>query len=353
MRLAVFGLTISSSWGNGHATLWRGLIRALAHRGHQVHFFERDVSYYAQNRDLVGWLDGELILYSDWSSVEERARVAVAAADVSIITSFCPDSEAASRLVQSKGNGLKIFYDLDTPVTLDQYSKQGFVAYIPSEGLGGFDLVLSYTGGLALIELVKVLGARKAVTLYGHADPDFHCPSHPEVNHQADLSYLGTYANDRQPILEEMFFEPARRFPRKRFMVAGALYPETLDWPQNVDFLGHLPPSKHSTFFSSSALTLNVTRPSMAAMGFCPSGRLFEAAACRTPILSDCWVGMEEFFEPGKEILLANKTQEVVNLLSINPDVLAEIGLAARRRVLSQHTSEHRAQEFENIVRKL
>jgi spore maturation protein CgeB len=353
MRLVVFGLTISSSWGNGHATLWRGLLRALAHRGHHVSFFERDVPYYAKNRDLIDWIDGELVLYSEWSGVEERARAAVGAADVSIIASFCPDAQVASRLVLAKRDGLKIFYDLDTPITLDQYSKRGSVAYLPSGGLKDFDLVLSYTGGLALAELVRALGARKAVTLYGHADPDFHRRINPEANRQACLSYLGTYASDRQPMLEEMFFQPARQVPQRRFMVAGALYPETIDWPQNVDFVRHLPPSEHSTFFSSSALTLNVTRPSMAAMGFCPSGRLFEAASCQTPILSDRWLGIDEFFKPGKEILLAQTTQEVVDSLSIDPALLAEIGLAARRRVLSQHTSDHRAQEFENIVSNL
>ena len=353
MQLVVFGLTISSSWGNGHATLWRGLIRALAHRGHQVWFFERDVPYYAQHRDLISWADGELVLYAEWSKVEECARAAVGTADATIITSFCPDSQAASRLVQGTGEGLKIFYDLDTPVTLDQYSKRGSVSYLPSQGLVGFDLVLSYTGGLALTELVRVFGARKAVTLYGHADPDFHHPSCPETNHRACLSYLGTYASDRQPILEEMFFEPARRLRQKRFMVAGALYPESFDWPQNVDFVRHLPPSEHSTFFSSSAMTLNVTRPSMAAMGFCPSGRLFEAASCQTPILSDLWLGIEEFFKPGKEILLAQTTTEVVDSLSIDTSLLAEIGLAARRRVLSEHTSDHRAQELENILSSL
>ncbi|MBV8098877.1 MAG: glycosyltransferase [Verrucomicrobia bacterium] len=352
MQLVVFGLTISSSWGNGHATLWRGLLRAIAHRGHQVTFFERDVPYYAQNRDLVGWTDGELVLYPDWSSVEERARAAVRAANVSIVSSFCPDSQAASQLVQDNA-GLKIFYDLDTPVTLNQYSKQGFVSYLPTEGLSGFDLVLSYTGGLALAELVRLFDARKAVTLYGHADPNFHYPSCPETGHQASLSYLGTYANDRQPVLEEMFFETARRLPQRRFMLAGALYPETFDWPQNVDFVRHLPPSEHPAFFSSSAMTLNVTRPSMAAMGFCPSGRLFEAASCQTPIVSDLWVGIEEFFEPGKEILLAQTTQEVVDSLSIDAAQLAEIGLAARRRVLSQHTSDHRAQELEDILSNL
>jgi spore maturation protein CgeB len=352
MQLVVFGLTVSSSWGNGHATLWRGLIQALTHRGHHVAFFERDVPYYAQNRDLTGLVNGELVLYPDWPKVEERVRSVLATADVSVITSFCPDAAAAHGL-QKRSKGIKIFYDLDTPITLAQYSRNNPVSYIPGEGLGGFDLVLSFTGGSALTELVRVLGARKTSTLYGHADPGAHHPSDSESDYLATLSYLGTYASDRQPLLEEMFLEPARQLSQKRFTIAGALYPKDFKWAHNIYFVRHLPPAKHPTFFSSSLLTLNVTRPAMAAMGFCPSGRLFEAACCQTAVLSDYWRGIEEFFEPGKEILIAATTKEVVDILSYDTAMLAEVGLAARRRALSQHTSDHRAQEFEELVKNI
>jgi spore maturation protein CgeB len=350
MRLTVFGLTLSSSWGNGHATLWRGLGRALADRGHKICFFERDTPYYAKNRDLTQWADGDLVLYADWPEIKEQANAAIESADATIITSFCPDARPASELLWNSAKGLKIFYDLDTPVTLAEYQKNGSVSYIPNDGLRQFDLVLSFTGGSARQELARLLGARNVAALYGHVDPNVHRPSAPGKTYQANLSYLGTFAPDRQPTLERLFVEPARILPDKRFLIAGALYPDNFPWVPNMYFVQHLPPPEHAAFFSSSELTLNVTRPSMAQMGFCPSGRLFEAAACQTPIVSDYWPGIEEFFEPGKEILLVNETPDVVEALFSAPDRLAELGQAGRRRVLSQHTSAHRAREFEQLI---
>ncbi|MBV9873115.1 MAG: glycosyltransferase [Verrucomicrobia bacterium] len=350
MRLVVFGLTISSSWGNGHATLWRGLGRALADRGHEMAFFERDVSYYSQNRDLFKWEDGELILYSDWQTVRDQARAALKRADAVIITSFCPDALLATDLVESTGVSLKVFYDLDTPVTLAEYRKQGCVFYIPSDGLRRFDLVISFTGGLAMHELKRLFGARKVATLYGHVDPKFHRPSEPLESYRADLSYLGTFASDRQPSLDRFFVAPARSLPVQRFLIGGALYPASFPWAPNIYFVQHVPPSEHPAFFASSRLTLNVTRPSMAEMGYCPSGRLFEAASCQTPILSDYWPGLEEFFRPGEEILLANNTDDVAQALSVSPDRLQAIGTAGRNRVLTQHTSAHRAKELEELL---
>jgi spore maturation protein CgeB len=350
MRLTVFGLTLSSSWGNGHATLWRGLGRALADRGHKICFFERDTPYYSKNRDLTQWADGDLVFYADWPEIKEQAKAAIESSDATIITSFCPDARPASDLLWNSAKGLKIFYDLDTPVTLAEYRKNGSVSYIPKDGLRRFDLVLSFTGGSARQELTRLLGARNVAALYGHVDPNVHRPSSPGKTYQASLSYLGTFAQDRQPALERLFVEPARILPDKRFLIAGALYPDNFPWVPNMFFVQHLPPSEHATFFSSSELTLNVTRPSMAQSGFCPSGRLFEAAACQTPIVSDYWPGMEEFFEPGKEILLVNETSDVIEALFSAPDRLAELGQAGRRRVLNQHTSAHRAREFEQLL---
>ncbi|MBV9644575.1 MAG: glycosyltransferase [Verrucomicrobia bacterium] len=353
MRLIVFGLTLSSSWGNGHATLWRGLGRALARRGHAIVFFERDVPYYAQNRDLINWASGELVLYENWPVVEEKARVEVERADAVIITSFCPDALVASDLVSRSAAGLKIFYDLDTPITLTEYRKTRAVSYIPTDGLRRFDLVFSFTGGQAIEELRRLLGARRVATLYGHVDPEVHCPLQPSENYRANLSYLGTFANDRQQSLERLFVEPARTLPEKRFLIGGALYPQDFPWVSNIYFVRHLPPAEHPSFFSSSDLTLNVTRAPMVEMGFCPSGRLFEASACGTAILSDYWRGIEDFFKPGEEILLVEKTTDVVDALRLEPDALATIASGGRHRTLNQHTSEHRAQEFENVLAHL
>ena len=347
MKFVVFGLTVSSSWGNGHATLWRGLIRALETQGHEVAFFERDVPYYAGARDL--WeLPGrsELILYPDWESIRKRAEREVACADVAMVTSYCPDGIAACDLVLDEGPGLRIFYDLDTPVTLAKLGAGASVPYLPPYGLGEFDLVLSYTGGAALDALKRRLGARQVAPLYGHVDPSQHRPAEPVDAFRADFSYLGTYAADRQAALQMLFLDPARLRPGQRFVIGGSGYPEDFPWTDNIFFVRHLPPSDHPAFFCSSRLTLNVTRGDMAAMGYCPSGRLFEAAACGVPLLSDWWEGLDTFFTPGSEILIGRSREDSVAALDLPDEELRRIARAARERVLDEHTSAHRAREL-------
>jgi spore maturation protein CgeB len=350
MKLVIFGLTISSSWGNGHATLWRGLCRALIARGHRVVFFERDVPYYAGTRDLWEIPGGELVLYPDWESVLPRARRELADADVAMVTSYCADGVAASALALDSPAAVRAFYDLDTPVTLDALDSGRDVSYLPPEGLGGFDLVLSYTGGRALDALRERLGARRVAPLYGHVDPEVHRPVAPLEGRKADLSYLGTYAEDRQAALEALFLEPARRMPGRVFALAGAQYPQDFPWTDNVWFRQHLPPPEHPAFLCSSALTLNVTRRAMAEMGWCPSGRLFEASACGVPILSDRWEGLDAFFTPGEEILVATTTEEAMEAISAPPERLERIARAARERTLAEHTSERRAMELETAL---
>ena len=346
MKLVIFGLTISSSWGNGHATLWRGLIGGLARCGVRVVFFERDVDYYAHNRDLQSLSTGELILYPDWASISARARRELADADVAMITSYCPDAESAARLMASAFGGVSTYYDMDTPVTLARLAAGEPVDYIPSCGLGQFDLVLSYTGGEALSALRRELGARVARPLYGHVDPEAHARKSPDRRFTADLSYIGTYAADRQPVVEALFVEPARRRPERRFVLAGSGYPADFPWTDNIWFVRHLPPAEHPAFYSSSRLTLNATRADMAAMGWCPSGRLFEAAACGCPVLSDTWEGLDEFFIPGREILTAETSDEASGALDLTDAELRRIGAAARERVLADHTSDRRAAEL-------
>ncbi|MBV9076041.1 MAG: glycosyltransferase, partial [Methylobacteriaceae bacterium] len=339
MKLVVFGLTVSSSWGNGHATLWRGLLRALTEAGHQVVFYERDAPYYAQNRDLHEIPGGELVLYRSFDEVRGRAAADLAEAEVGMVTSYCPDGIAATALVLESRAEVRAFYDLDTPVTLSRLGRGERVDYLGPEGLAGFDLVLSYTGGAALTALQDRLGARRVAPLYGHVDPAVHRPVAPVERFEADLSYLGTYAADRQAALVQLFVEPARRRPNARFLIGGAQYPPDFPWTENIFFVRHLPPPDHPAFFSSGRLTLNVTREAMAAMGWCPSGRLFEAAACGVPILSDRWEGLDAFFEPGREILLADTTEEAVAALDLGTAELRRIARAARERVLAEHTS--------------
>lgn len=350
MKLAIFGLTVSSSWGNGHATLWRGLIRALAERGHEVVFVERDVPWYAEHRDLHALPGGgRLILYRDWADVLAIKRDLIDA-DALMVTSYCPDAVAATRLIEAEGRGLPVFYDLDTPVTLAHLAAGDAVDYLPPEGLSSFDLVLSYTGGPALQALEERLGARRTAPLYGHVDPAAHRPVPAEDVFRGDLSYLGTYAADRQPLLTELFIEPARAASSRRFVLGGSGYPADFPWEDNIHFKRHIPPPDHPAFFCSSPLTLNVTRADMAAMGWCPSGRLFEAAACGTTIVSDDWDGLSSFFTPGEEILLATKRDDVLAALDLPLATLGRIAEAARTRVLAEHSSAARAAELVTLL---
>jgi spore maturation protein CgeB len=346
MKIVVFGLTISSSWGNGHATLWRGLARALARAGHRVVFFEQDVPYYAMNRDLFEIPGGALVLYENWAEVAGRARREVAEADVAMVTSYCPDALAAAAFVVEQDRALAVFYDLDTPVTLARLGGGETVPYLGPRGLADFDLVLSYTGGAALDALQQRLGARRVAPLYGHVDPDVHRPVEPAARYRSDLSYFGTYAADRQAGVESLLMEPARRRPDSRFLIGGAQYPQDFPWSPNVYFVRHLPPSEHPAFFSSSRLTLNVTRRPMAEMGWCPSGRLFEAAACGTAVVSDVWEGLDAFFEPGGEILLARSSDDVVRALDLTDEEISRVAAAARARTFAEHTSERRMTEM-------
>lgn len=352
MKLVVFGLSMSSSWGNGHATIWRGLARGLAERGHRVVFFEKDVPYYASHRDMTDPAGARLVLYGSWADAKRRAEMELDGADAGIVTSYCPDAIDACSLVLSSKVAVKCFYDLDTPITLKAAEGGGAASYMPPYGLGGFDLVLSYTGGRALKGLKTLLGAKRVEALYGSADPHAHGPALPAPEYCADLSYLGTYAQDRQETLERLLIEPAERLPARKFVIGGALYPQDFPWRPNIYFVRHVPPPVHPSFYCSSSFTLNVTRGAMKEMGWCPSGRLFEAAACGVPVISDWWEGLDEFFEPGSEIVIARRAEEVVSALEMGDEEIKRIGRRARERALAAHTSSARAAELEQMIEK-
>ncbi len=353
MKFVVFGLSITSSWGNGHATLWRALCGALVRRGHRIVFFERDTPWYAGSRDFAGMPGLETVLYPGWDAVRPRAERELADADVAMVTSYCADGVAASALVLSSKSRARVFYDLDTPVTLDRLAAGDRPDYLPPDGLAGFDLVLSYTGGVALERLRSLLGARRVAPLYGSVDPDAHHPVPPVEEYRADLSYLGTYAADRQRALEQLLVEPARRLPGRRFVIGGAQYPKDFPWAENIFFVRHMPPPLHPAFFSSSRLTLNVTRRAMAEMGWCPSGRLFEALACGTPLLSDDWEGLDRFYTPGEEILIARGTEDAIAAIGLDDATLRRIAARARQRTLDEHTSDQRAADLEAALESI
>jgi spore maturation protein CgeB len=349
-RIVIFGLTVSSSWGNGHATVWRGLLRSLSAMGHSIVFFERDVPWYASARDLHQGHGYDLVLYRGWDEIARRAEAELARADAGIVTSYCPDAIAAAELILAKSELIHVFYDLDTPVTLERLCRGETVEYLPPDGLGRFDLVLSFTGGKALDELRTRLGARTALPLYGSVDVDAHQPVPPIPHYASDLSYLGTYAADRQEGVQRLLLHPAQTLPEKQFVIGGSLYPGDFPRTENLRFIDHVPPGEHPAFYCSSRITLNVTRGAMASFGYCPSGRLFEAAACGTPILSDTWEGLDEFFEPGREILLARSTGEAVEAMRLPDAALASIAANARRRVLAHHTAGRRAEQLLSML---
>lgn len=354
MHIVIFGLCMSSSWGNGHATLWRGLVRALSRRRHTVTFYEKDVPYYAANRD--GWEPPggvRLRLYREFADISREAATELRHTDLALSTSYCADGIAAARLLLDSAAGLKVFYDLDSPVTLSRLRLGINVAYLPPEGLAEFDLVLSFTGGRALEELNSHLGAQRVEPLYGWVDPEVHTPAARIAEFRSELCYLGTYAADRQHAVERLFVDAARFLPATRFAIGGAQYPEEFPWTSNIFFVRHLPPSLHPAFFCSARATLNVTREAMARYGFCPSGRLFEAAACGVPILSDQWEGLDSFFQPGTEILAVRDTSDVLDALSLTDHELTAIGVAAYERTLQCHTATRRVLELEAICDSL
>ena len=346
LRIVIVGLTITSSWGNGHATTYRGLVRGLARRGHDVLFLERDKPWYADNRDLAEPPYGRTVLYDSLDALRSRYAAAIAGADLVIVGSYVPEGIEAGRIVQSLATGVTAFYDIDTPVTLAAL-EAGTCEYLSADRLRGYDLYLSFTGGPTLLELERRWGAPCARPLYCSADPDLYSPA-PDTVPRWDLGYLGTYSTDRQPVLDRLLCEPARIWDEGRFVVAGPLYPPDIAWPANVERIEHAPPAEHRDFYAAQRFTLNVTRADMVRRGHSPSVRLFEAACCGTPIISDWWPGLDELFRPGEEILIAHDTDDVLAAIRSMPERRRHaIGAAGRERVLAAHTGDHRAAELE------
>jgi len=340
MKLVVLGLTLSSSWGNGHATTYRALLKAFAARGHEVLFLERDKPWYAAHRDL-GDSDYCTLAFYDSVADLDRWREEVATADAVIVGSYVPDGVEVGRWVQRTAKSVTAFYDIDTPVTLAKLARRDF-EYLSPDLIPGYDLYLSFTGGPTLRHIEREYGSLAARALYCSVDSDSYRPL--DVETRWDLSYLGTYSPDRQPVLEKLLIEPARRCPDRRFVVAGPQYPDDIDWPANVERIDHVPPADHPAFYAASRFTLNVTRADMIKAGWSPSVRLFEAGACATPIISDRWDGLDSLFAPGREIMLADSADDVVAALGTDA---AAIGTAARTRTLADHTAAHRAAELD------
>jgi len=345
MKITVFGLTISSSWGNGHATPYRAIIRALDRLGHEVHFFEKDVPYYSARRDFDSCGYCQLVLYPEWAEVQERALAEAGNSDAVMTASFLPEGAQINQEILNLPRPLHVFYDLDTPVTLKKMADAG-VDYLRPDQLAEFDLVLSFTGGPILRELEQTYGARMVRALYGCVDPDDYLRAQPSRDFVCDLSYMGTYSPDRQEKLNELLLEPARRHPEKSFLLAGSLYPWQWQWPGNVRRIEHVTPADHPHFYSSSRMTMNLTRGEMAANGWCPSGRFFEAAACGTPLITDSWDGLESFFDPQRDVRVITHAEDVEGALALPDCILRSMAAHARQRTLDEHTGMVRAQQL-------
>ena len=350
MKIVICGLAITSSWGNGHATTYRALVRALDARGHKIVFFERDLEWYASNRDMPEPPFCRVHNYDRWEDVRPLLRRELSDADVAIIGSYFPNGAAAANEILDCRAAVKAFYDIDTPITISKL-QTGDAEYLRRDQIPGFDLYFSFTGGPMLREIESRFGARRAVPLYCSFDPTRYRLCEADSKYRCDLSYMGTYAPDRQSNLNELLCEPARLLRDNQFIVAGPQYPAEIQWPRNVKRIVHLEPKFHPPFYSSSRFTLNLTRKPMIAMGYSPSVRLFEAAGCGAAIISDHWDGLESFFIPKREILLANSRQDVVGFLShLSDQQVREIGRRAQERVLREHSAEKRALQFEEFV---
>jgi spore maturation protein CgeB len=347
MNIVILGLSITSSWGNGHATTYRALLRELAAKGHDILFLERDLPWYADNRDLPHPPYCTTRLYHGLAQLKQRYTRHVREADLVIVGSYVPQGVEVGEWVTSTATGITAFYDIDTPVTLAKLAKRDF-EYLSPHLIPRYGLYLSFTGGPTLERIERQFGARMARALYCSFDARHYFPDERKV--RWDLGYLGTYSDDRQPAVERFVVEPARQRPTGKFVVAGPQYPDDIRWPRNVRRIMHLPPAEHRKFYNSQRFALNVTRAEMIRAGWSPSVRLFEAAACGVPIISDEWPGLESLFEIGREILTARKSEDVLDYLDMSDGERREIGDRARRRVLGEHTAAHRAAQLESYV---
>jgi len=348
VKIVILGLSITSSWGNGHATTFRGLVRELTAAGHDVLFLERDQPWYAENRDLPRPPFGETQIYRSLAELKRNFADEVRDADCVIVGSYVPDGIVVGEWVTRHAEGVTAFYDIDTPVTLGNLTR-GACEYVNADLIARFSLYLSFTGGPTLRLIEREYGSPMARPLYCSFDPELYFPeSAPE---KWSLGYLGTYSDDRQPTLDALLTRPAAQLPNDHFVVAGPMYPESISWPKNVERITHLEPKLHRAFYNAQRFTVNVTRADMIRAGYSPSVRLFEAAACATPIITDEWPGLGEFFKPGEEILTARATEDVLAILRDLPESERRaIGQRARERVLAAHTAAHRAAELESYI---
>ena len=313
-----------------------------------MHFLERNQEWYQVHRDLPNPSYCRLDYYDTLDELRRRFDDTIAEADAVMVGSYVPEGAAVCKWVTKIALGTTAFYDIDTPITVKALEHHD-CDYLSSRTIPDFDLYLSFSGGPLLEVLRDRYDARSVHPLYCSAEVQPVAERNESWNY--DLGYLGTYSADRQPTLDRLLIAPAAQNPHQRFAVVGPQYPESIDWPSNIERQSHLPPDRHPGFYRDQRFTLNVTRQAMIEAGYSPSVRLFEAAACGTPILTDAWPGLSDIFVPGKEILVAKSSAEVCEYLHDLPETARRsVADKAWFRFMRQHTPEQRAISLENWI---
>ncbi|MBD0367861.1 MAG: glycosyltransferase [Flavisolibacter sp.] len=353
MKFAFFGSSLVSAYWNGAATYYRGIIKAMYERGHQITFYEPDAYDRQQNRDIADPDWAEVVVYQP--EEQEVYRMLDEALDADVIVKNSGVG-VFDELLEKEVLNLKIrdkfviFWDVDAPATLDRvHSSEDdyFKSLIPQ-----YDLILTYGGGDPVVKAYKALGAKNCYPIYNALDPTTHHPVPKEQRFEADLAFLGNRLPDREKRVEDFFLHVAARLPNKQFLMAGNGWQDK-PMPVNIKYVGHLFTKDHNAFNCSPKAVLNISRESMARYGFSPATRVFEAAGAGACILTDYWTGIDYFFEPEKEILVAHSGDEVREILSsLNETRAAQIGNAALKKVLSEHTYAHRAAVLDKILKK-
>jgi spore maturation protein CgeB len=355
MRIAFFGSSLVSAYWNGAATYYRGIIRALHDRGHEVTFYEPDAFERQAHRDLDDPHWAKVVVYDGKSEAEalrmmEKSRGSDLVVKASGVGVF--DELLESAVLQLQGpKTLVVFWDVDAPATLDRVHKTPTDAFRPL--IPKYDLVLTYGGGNPVVKAYLGLGAKDCIPIYNALDPSTHFPVAPDARFQADLAFLGNRLPDREARVEEFFLNTAARLPDKRFLLGGNGWQDKPMSP-NVKYLGHVYTHEHNAFNCTPKAVLNINRESMARYGFSPPTRVFEAAGAKACLITDAWEGIELFLEPDKEVLLTRSGDEVAeHLRALTPEKSRAIGEAGYRRIVAQHTYAHRAAQLETILNGL
>lgn len=352
MRIAFFGSSLVSAYWNGACTYYRGIVRALHARGHEVVFYEPDAFDRQAHRDIADPPWARVIVYQPRDERAVRDLVAGAAeADVVVKASGVGvyDAVLEEAVAELEGPEARIFWDVDAPATLT--SMEADPENPLRELVGRYEMVFTYGGGRPAIDRYLALGARSCTPIYNALDPATHHPEPPRADLACDLAFLGNRLPDREARVEEFFFGAAEALPSSAFMLGGNGWEDRAAGLANVRYLGHVPPGEHNALNRSALAVLNVSRESMAANGFSPATRVFEAAGAGACLLTDEWEGIGEFLTPGEEVLVARDGAEVAELLEgLDPARARAIGAAALERVLAEHTYERRAEQVEAIL---